>query len=187
MQQSGEYRIDADIDAVWRALNDPDVLRQCIDGCQSVTKIADDAFTAAVNARIGPLSAAFTAEIKLVDLDPPRACTMQASVKGGAAGFGKGDAKVQLTKDGAATVLRYEAEGSVGGKLAQIGQRLIDPVVRKMSDDFFSKFGAIVAGPDGAAASAVAAASPTANSKAIWIVGAVALVAAAAIALLLLK
>jgi carbon monoxide dehydrogenase subunit G len=146
MQQSGEYRIDAKPDAVWRALNDPEVLQRCIDGCQSMTRVADDAFTAVVQARIGPLSATFTGDVRLVDLNPPHACTIEASAKGGAAGFGKGEAKVTLDVDGGGTLLRYEAEGTVGGKLAQVGQRLIDGVVRKMADDFFGRFGEVVGG-----------------------------------------
>ncbi|MFI4976850.1 MAG: CoxG family protein [Caulobacterales bacterium] len=145
MQQAGEYRIGAPIDAVWRALNDPDVLARCIDGCEAMTKVGDDAFAATVKAKVGPLSATFTGEIKLTDLNPPRSYTLEGSVKGGAAGFGKGTAKVSLSEDGAATLLRYEVEGSVGGKLAQVGQRLIDGAARKMADDFFASFGEIVA------------------------------------------
>jgi carbon monoxide dehydrogenase subunit G len=147
MRQSGEYRIDAQPEAVWRGLNDPDVLQRCIEGCQSVTRVSEDAFSAVVQARIGPLSATFTGDIKLTDLDPPRSCTIEASAKGGAAGFGKGEAKVTLSEDGGGTILRYDASGNVGGKLAQVGQRLIDGVVRKMADQFFSRFGELVGGP----------------------------------------
>jgi uncharacterized protein len=145
MQQSGEYRIGAPREAVWRALNDPDILAQCIEGCQSMEKVGEDAFKAAVKAKVGPVSALFNAEVKLADLDPPNGYTLQANVKGGPAGFGKGTAKVALTDDGPATLLRYEVEGSVGGKLAQVGQRLIDGAARKMADDFFGKFGEVVA------------------------------------------
>jgi carbon monoxide dehydrogenase subunit G len=148
MQQSGEYRIGAPREAVWRALNDPDVLAQCIEGCEAMTRTGDDAFQAKVKARIGPLSATFDADVKLADLDPPNGYTLLASVKGGAAGFGKGTAKVALADDGAATVLRYDVDGSVGGKLAQVGQRLIDGAARKMADDFFAKFGEMVAPGD---------------------------------------
>src|SRR5207248_560475 len=145
MQQSGEYRIAATPEVVWRALNDPEILRQCIDGCESLTANGPDAFAAVVKARVGPVSATFTGEVKLADLDPPKAYTLQVSAKGGAAGFGKGTARVSLTDEGAATLLRYEVEGSVGGKLAQVGQRLIDGAARKMADDFFARFGEIVA------------------------------------------
>ena len=145
MQQSGEYRIGAAREAVWRALNDPDVLAQCIDGCQSLTRDGDDAFQATVKARIGPLSAVFTGEVKLADIDPPNSYTLQVSAKGGAAGFGRGEAKVSLSDEAGGTLLRYEVEGNVGGKLAQVGQRLIDGAARKMADDFFAKFGELVA------------------------------------------
>src|SRR5581483_814548 len=145
MQQSGEYRIGAPIDAVWRALNDPDVLKQCIDGCESMERVADDAFKAVVKARVGPLSATFTGDVTLADLDQPHAYRLEGAVKGGPAGFGKGVAKVRLSEDGPATVLRYDVEGTVGGKLAQVGQRLVDGAARKMADDFFASFGEIVA------------------------------------------
>lgn len=145
MQQTGEFRIAAAREAVWRALNDPDVLKHCIDGCQDMAKIGDDAYTATVKAKVGPVSATFGIELKLGDLNPPSSYTLNGAVKGGAAGFGKGVARVDLADDGGATVLRYEVEGSVGGKLAQVGSRLIDAAARKMADDFFRRFGEIVA------------------------------------------
>jgi uncharacterized protein len=145
MQQSGEYRIDAPVSAVWRALNDPQVLARCIDGCQSMERTADDAFRATVKAKVGPVSALFTADVTLVDVVPPCAYSLQASVKGGPAGFGKGTAKVALAEDAGATLLRYDVAGSVGGKLAQVGQRLIDAATRKMADDFFAAFAEAVA------------------------------------------
>ncbi len=157
MRLSGEYRIGARADAVWLALNDPEVLSQCIDGCQSMTRSGDDAFAATVRMRIGELSAVFTADVKLADLDPPNAYTLEASIKGGAAGFAKGTARVSLTEEGRDTLLRYEVEGSVGGKLAQVDQRLIDDAARKAIDDFFARFGEIVA--PGATVTAVAPAS----------------------------
>ena len=145
MQQSGEYRICASAEQVWRALNDPEVLAQCIEGCQSMTRTGDDGFTAVVKAKVGPVSATFTAEVTLADLNPPHSYSLQASAKGAAAGFGKGVAKVALTPEAGGTLLRYEVEGNVGGKLAQVGQRLIDGTARKMADDFFAKFGELVA------------------------------------------
>jgi carbon monoxide dehydrogenase subunit G len=156
MRQSGEYRIGAPADAVWRALNDPEVLSQCIEGCQSLTRLGDDAFAAVVKAKIGPLSAVFNAELKLADLDPPHGYTLEANVKGGAAGFGKGTARVSLSEEGPETILRYDVDGSVGGKLAQVGQRLIDAGARKMADDFFARFGEIVAPSPTAPAEATA-------------------------------
>lgn len=156
MRQSGEHRIEARADAVWLALNDPEVLSQCIDGCQSMTRNGDDAFAATVKAKIGPLSAVFTVDVTLADIDPPNAYTLQASVKGGAAGFAKGSARVSLTEEGRDTLLRYDVEGNVGGKLAQVGQRLIDAAARKTADDFFARFSEIVAPTAPAAAAAPA-------------------------------
>jgi carbon monoxide dehydrogenase subunit G len=140
LRQSGEYRIGAKREVVWRALNDPDVLCACIEGCQSIAKIADDAFKAVVQAKIGPVSASFSADVKLEDVDPPNSYALKINVTGGGAGFGKGVARVALRDDGAGTLLSYDVEGSVGGKLAQVGQRLIDGVARKMADDFFGRF-----------------------------------------------
>ena len=140
MEQSGEYRIGASLEEVWQALNDPEVLAKCIDGCQSMEKLADDEFLASVKARIGPISAVFQANLKLTDLNPPQSYSLNADVKGGPAGFGKGVATVALAPDGDATLLSYGVKASVGGKLAQIGSRLIDGVARKMADDFFSAF-----------------------------------------------
>jgi carbon monoxide dehydrogenase subunit G len=147
MQQSGEHRIAAPSDKVWRALNDPGVLQACIEGCQSMVKVGEDAFQARIKAQVGPVSAVFDAEVTLADLDPPHACTLVGRAKGGAAGFGKGEAKVSLSEDGGATRLRYEAEGSVGGKLAQVGQRLVDGVARRLAEQFFARFGELVGAP----------------------------------------
>jgi uncharacterized protein len=145
LQQTGEYRIAATREKVWLALNDPQVLAQCIDGCQSMTRTADDAFTTSIKAKVGPVSATFSADLHLTDLDPPSGYTLNASVKGGPAGFGKGTARVSLSDDAGATLLRYQVDGNVGGKLAQVGSRLIDGTARKMADDFFRKFGELVA------------------------------------------
>jgi carbon monoxide dehydrogenase subunit G len=141
MQQSGEYRIGAPISAVWQALNDPEVLARRIYGCQSMERVGDNAFRAVVRAKVGPVSAPFTA-----DVAPPRSYTLQTNVKDAAAGFGKGVAKVALSEaDAGPTLLRYDVEGSVGGKLVQVGQRLIDGAARKMAADFFTAFGEAVA------------------------------------------
>jgi carbon monoxide dehydrogenase subunit G len=174
MRQSGEYRIGAPADAVWLALNDPEVLSQCIDGCQSMNRTADDAFAATVKAKIGPLSAVFTADVRLADLDPPNAYTLEASVKGGAAGFAKGTARVSLTEEGRETLLRYDVEGNVGGKLAQVGQRLIDAAARKTADDFFARFGEIVAPAGNAAAAAAPAPRPKLLASILFAVAAIA-------------
>jgi carbon monoxide dehydrogenase subunit G len=167
VRQSGQYRISASRDVVWLALIDPDVLVQCIDGCQSMSRVGHDAFEASVRAKIGPLSAVFAAEVKLTELDPPESYSLHASVKGAAAGFGKGHAKVKLAEDGGATVLSYEIDGTVGGKLAQVGQRLIDGVARKMADDFFAKFSELMTPAVGQAAGSPAVANAPGRSKQI--------------------
>ena len=141
MEQSGEYRIPAERATVWRSLNDPAVLARCIDGCQSMEQLADDRFAATVKARVGPVRATFEVALTLTDLRPPESYVLEAEVKGKAAGFGKGSAEVALADAGdGATLLRYSVAGRVGGKLAQIGARLIDSAARKMADDFFSAF-----------------------------------------------
>jgi len=162
MEQSGEYRIAAPRQRVWEALNDPEVLKACIPGCQSLTSSGDSTLHAVVQMKIGPLSASFEGDVALQDLDPPKAYTLDVSAKGGAAGFARGTAKVALAEDGAETVLTYQAEGRVGGKLAQVGQRLIDAAARKTADDFFEAFAREVAPPAAAPdAEAGARAKPT--------------------------
>jgi len=171
MQQSGEYRIGAARDEVWRALNDPAILARCIEGCQSMNRVSESAFEATIKAKVGPVSATFRADLNLTDVDPPNSYTLNASAKGGAAGFGKGVARVKLIDDGGATLLRYEVEGTVGGKLAQVGQRLIDGAARKMADDFFGTFGSVLA--PGASAKVEApetAAAPETESTGRWII-----------------
>ncbi|HLZ83679.1 MAG TPA: carbon monoxide dehydrogenase subunit G [Caulobacteraceae bacterium] len=175
MKQSGEHRIGAPADAVWLALNDPDVLSLCIDGCQSLTRSGDDAFAATVRRRIGELNAVFIADVKLADVDPPNAYTLEASVRGGAAGFAHGVARVSLIEEGRETLLRYDVEGTVGGKLAEVGPRLIDADARRMADDFFARFGDVVTH---------AGSAPAARAPARPNLLAPALVAAAAIAAL---
>ncbi|TWA74217.1 hypothetical protein FBZ82_101232 [Azospirillum brasilense] len=148
MEMSGSQRITAPRDKVWAALNDPEILRQCIPGCEEVQKTSDTEFTAKVVAKVGPVSAKFSGKVTLSDLDPPNGYTITGEGSGGAAGFGKGGAKVSLQPDGeAATVLSYTANATVGGKLAQIGSRLVDATARKMADDFFNRFTAVVGGP----------------------------------------
>lgn len=189
MQQVGEYRIEAPAKVVWDALNDPEVLARSIDGCESMERIGADAFKAKVRARVGPVSAIFEAEVAITEADPPHAYKLTGAVKGGPAGFGKGSAKVNLSEEGAATVLRYEVEGSVGGKLAQIGQRLIDASARKMADDFFGRFVELVGSAPAEAAPVTAAPEPgrkAGRSRLAWIVG-VAVAAGAAVAVALLS
>ena len=144
MDMTGEYRIAAVRETVWKALNDPDVLKQCIPGCESVDKTSDTEFTARVTAAVGPVKAKFTGKVRLSDLDPPYGYTINGEGQGGAAGFAKGGAKVSLSQDGDGTLLSYNVNASIGGKLAQVGSRLIDGVARKMAAEFFSRFAGIV-------------------------------------------
>jgi carbon monoxide dehydrogenase subunit G len=145
MDMSGEVSIAAPREAVWRALNDPEILRQCIPGCEEIEKLSDTEMTAKVTAKVGPVKARFGGKVTLSDLDPPNGYKISGEGQGGAAGFAKGGAVVRLTPDGSGTVLHYEVNAAVGGKLAQIGSRLIDGTARKMADDFFSTFANLVA------------------------------------------
>ncbi len=159
MEMTGEFRIPAPRQRVWEALNDPEMLRQAIPGCQTIEKVSDTEFTAKVRAKVGPVSANFGGKVTLSDLDPPKAYTIAGEGSGGVAGFAKGSAKVNLDEDGGeATVLRYEVQAHVGGKLAQIGSRLIDATSRKMAEEFFNHFAVVVA-PEAAGSAAPAAAA----------------------------
>jgi carbon monoxide dehydrogenase subunit G len=189
MDMTGEYRIAAPRAAVWAALNDPEILRQSIPGCDEIDKTSDTEFTAKVTAKVGPVKARFGGKVTLSDIDPPNGYTISGEGSGGAAGFAKGGAKVSLTDDGAETVLRYSVQANVGGKLAQIGSRLIDGTARKMAEDFFGRFSELVAAqaaaPDETAAPIAAPApvisAPTAGSSglhpAVWGAGLVVIIA----------
>lgn len=144
MELSGEHRIGAPRDTVWQALNDPDVLARAIPGCQAIEQESDTAFTAKVKTKIGPVSVVFSGRVMLSELDPPSTCVITGQGKGGAAGFASGGAKVTLEADGAATILRYAAEGRVGGKLAQVGARLVEGSARKIAGEFFERFDDLV-------------------------------------------
>ncbi len=161
MEMNGERRIEAARETVWAALNDPDVLKQCIPGCQELTKDSDNSFSAKVRAKVGPVSANFSGQVTLSDIVPPESYRISGEGKGGAAGFAKGGANVTLSEDGTATLLNYAVEAKVGGKMAQLGARLIDGTARKMADDFFGRFAEIVA-PAPEAAPSAAEAEPTA-------------------------
>jgi carbon monoxide dehydrogenase subunit G len=155
MEMTGEFRIPAPRERVWQGLNDPEILKQAIPGCQTIEKVSDTEFTAKVVAKVGPVKATFGGKVNLSDLDPPKGYTISGEGSGGVAGFAKGSAKVNLDDDGGtATVLHYEVQAHVGGKLAQIGSRLIDATSRKMAEDFFGRFVAVMSPPaegDGAA------------------------------------
>ena len=143
----GEERIAAPLDRVWEALNDPDILRQSIPGCQSLEKKSDTEMAATVVLKIGPIKATFNGEVTLKNLNPPHSYTIEGEGKGGIAGFAKGGADVTLTPDGPdATVLKYAAKADVGGKIAQLGSRLIISTSKKLAGEFFSTFGKKVGG-----------------------------------------
>ncbi len=140
MDMTGEYSISASREKVWEALNDPDVLKASVPGCETLEKVSDTEFTATVMAKVGPVRAKFNGRVTLSDIDPPNGYTISGEGQGGAAGFGKGGAKVSLTTENGETMLRYEANASVGGKMAQIGSRVVEGVAKKMADEFFSTF-----------------------------------------------
>ena len=146
MDMNGEYRIAASREQVWEALNNPDVLRRAIPGCEEMNKLSDTELEAAARAKIGPVSARFKGKVKLSNLNPPESYTLSGEGSGGAAGFAKGEAQVFLVADGVNTILRYTVKASIGGKLAQIGQRLVDGAAKKMADEFFSKFSELAGG-----------------------------------------
>jgi carbon monoxide dehydrogenase subunit G len=145
MKMSGEEIIAAPRQVVWDALNDPEVLKQCITGCEEIKKKSDTEMEAKVTAKVGPVKASFVGAMKLSKLNPPRSYVISGEGKGGMAGFAKGGATVQLsdTADGQ-TKLSYDVDAQVGGKLAQIGSRLIDSTAKKMAADFFKKFNKVV-------------------------------------------
>lgn len=147
MEMTGEFRIPAPQDKVWEALNDPDVLRRSIPGAESVEKTADNEFSAVAKAKVGPVSAKFKGNVTLSDIDAPNGYTISGQGSGGAAGFAKGKADVRLKPDGDGTILSYQVHATVGGKLAQVGQRFIDSTAKKMADEFFASFAQITGGP----------------------------------------
>lgn len=146
MNMSGEERIAADRDAVWRGLNDPDILKRCIPGCQSLELISPTELAAVVKIKIGPVTASFNGTVVLSNLNPPASYTISGEGKGGIAGFAKGGADVTLLDEGAETVLRYDVKAEIGGKLAQLGSRLVDSTARKLAQQFFADFNLAVSG-----------------------------------------
>ncbi|HSU44433.1 MAG TPA: carbon monoxide dehydrogenase subunit G [Casimicrobiaceae bacterium] len=165
MELSNTRIVPAPPDAVWAALNDPAVLKACVPGCESLQRTGDDMYELVMSARIGPVSARFTGRMTMTDVDAPHAYTLNFEGQGGAAGFARGDARVTLAAEGEQqTALTYLAKAQVGGKLAQVGSRLVNGVAAKMSDDFFARFVARFAPaepPDAAGATAAPAAPVT--------------------------
>jgi carbon monoxide dehydrogenase subunit G len=146
MTMSGEYQIAAPREVVWAKLNDPEVLKACIPGCESLDKVSDTEFQAVAVTKIGPVKAKFKGKVRLSDLDPPNRYRISGEGDGGIAGFAKGGATVALADKDGGTQLTYNVEAQIGGKLAQIGQRLVNGAAKKMADDFFEKFAAAAAG-----------------------------------------
>ena len=146
MEMSGSHIIPADQQTVWAALNNPDILRDCIPGCQELEMQSPTDMTATVVTKIGPVKATFKGEVTLENLDPPNSYTIVGEGKGGIAGFAKGGADVKLTPVDGGTQLDYEVNAKVGGKLAQLGSRLIDSTAKKLAGEFFSNFSQAVGG-----------------------------------------
>mgnify|MGYP002153137216 CR=1 FL=1 len=180
MEMSGEFRIPASREKVWEALNDPEVLKSVIPGCQELIKVSETELTAKVQTRVGPVSATFTGKVTLSDINPPSSYKISGEGQGGVAGFANGEATVTLSDDGDGTLLRYESHAAVGGKLAQVGQRVIKGASDKLTGEFFTRFSNAVANaPAEAAEQAVetpaeAAATPEAATPSLapWAWGA---------------
>lgn len=147
MDMTGERRIPAPRQKVWDALNDPAVLKACIPGCESLEKTSDTDLKATAAVKIGPIAARFTGKVQLTDLNPPDSYRISGEGQGGVAGFAKGGANVRLSDDGGDTLLQYDVKAQVGGKIAQLGARLIDATSKQMADMFFDRFTAAVANP----------------------------------------
>lgn len=201
MKLSDEKRIDAPREEVWRGLNDPEILKQSIPGCEDLEQVSDTEFNAEVRAKVGPVKAKFKGSVTLSDLNPPESYRISGEGKGGAAGFAKGGAVVTLTEDGDGTLLKYEVDADVGGKLAQIGGRLLEGTSKKLAGEFFDNFETALKGGGGTEAPAedtpaeAAAAQPVMpprelgaegkSSSKVWlIVGVVFVVGALALTLL---
>lgn len=174
MELNGERLIAAPIDKTWAALNDPEVLKGCIAGCESLERVGDDGFAALMAVKVGPVSAKFKGNLKLSDVKPPNSYTIHFDGQGGVAGHGKGSADVSLVAEGQQTRLSYVARAQVGGKLAQVGSRLIDAAAGKIAADFFEAFEAALVPPGGVVVPAEPAAG---GNKALWwVVGAAILI-----------
>ena len=140
MEMTGQQLVPLSQEKTWEALNDTRVLKECVPGCETLEKTGENQYELAIKSRIGPVSARFKGTMTLQDVDPPNGYTMVFEGQGGVAGFAKGQASVTLTPEGEATRLSYSVKAMVGGKIAQLGARLIDGVARKLSDDFFKCF-----------------------------------------------
>jgi carbon monoxide dehydrogenase subunit G len=172
MEMTSTRNVPAPVATVWTALNDPAVLKGCIPGCDAIEADGENAYRIAVAARIGPVAAKFTGRMQLADIDPPKGYTLSFEGQGGAAGFAKGNAKVSLApaENGAATTLSYTVNAQVGGKIAQLGSRLVDGAAQKLADDFFARFSDAVAAKAGLAPVAPAPElAPASAAKGPWV------------------
>ena len=140
MQMQGSRQLPTTADVAWAALNDPEILKQCIPGCQKFELESENVYLTAAAIKIGPVSAKFTGRVELSDIDPPKSYTLKFEAQGGVAGHGKGVSHVELIENDQGVELRYTVQSQVGGKLAQLGQRLIDGAAKSMADDFFKRF-----------------------------------------------
>lgn len=169
MEMTGERRIPASRQAVWDALNDPEVLRASIPGCESVERVAEDEFQARVAVKLGPMAARFGGKVKLENLNPPAGYTIAGEGNGGAMGFAKGGADVALDELGPEeTLLRYHVKAQVGGKMAQLGARLIDSTAKQMADQFFDRFAAQLTPAEAPAADATTTGLPAPENAATY-------------------
>ena len=145
MTMSGEVQLNAPRAEVYKKLNDPEVLKACIPGCEQLDKLSDTEMQAVATVKIGPVKAKFKGKVHLTDMDPPNGYKISGEGEGGVAGFAKGAATVKLADKDGGTLLSYDVESQIGGKLAQLGQRLVQGTAKKLADDFFAKFAAAVA------------------------------------------
>lgn len=186
MKLSGEHHISASRQTVWDALNDAEMLQACLPGCEELEKVSDTEMTAKITTKIGPVKATFTGAVTLSDLDPPNGYTLNGEGQGGAAGFASGSAQVTLVEQDGGTLLQYEVEAKVGGKLAQIGSRLIDSVTKKLAGQFFGALveklsAAETESTEAEPGSSAPAPEPVASKRGIptpvWVVGIIGVVA----------
>lgn len=164
MEIKGERLIPASVRDTWDALNDPEVLKVCIAGCESLERDGDDGFSSLVALKVGPVSARFKGRVKLTNIQAPHSYTLNFDGQGGVAGFGRGSADVELIEEGGQTRLNYNAKAQVGGKMAQMGSRLIDATVQKLTNDFFNAFEAHLTTPSGEEAAAQAESAVASSS-----------------------
>lgn len=169
MELTSSRTVPASVEKTWAALNDAETLKACIPGCESIERVLDTEFRVAMTARVGPVSAKFSGRIVLSDIVPPTSYKISFEGQGGAAGFARGEAKVALTPDGSGTRIEYNVNAQVGGKLAQIGSRLVDGAAAKIADDFFACFVERLGGGAPAAEPIVAPAKAEPTSRTLWL------------------